>query len=331
MPTVDAWNLTIQHQFTNTLSGEIAYVGNKGTHGFAGTGPAYNINQATIAGFTPGRDLNAAKLFFSRYGWTQGIDYLANDASNNYHALQSKIEKRFANGVQFLAHYTWSQAMNYDADYYPIDPRVNHGPNDLNRRHVFVFTNLLELPFGRGKKFGHDVGRGLDALIGGWQVNTVLNVSSGLPFSPNYSECNQDRDTGPCRPDQVGSFGVGSGDLDPVTHSVRYFTPVAALTTNGATSGAYSRPDVGVFGTAGRNSLRGPGVWNADMSVFKRFLVTESMNAQFRVNAYNVFNHRNNANPGNTCIDCGAGTDAGLIKGLVTPMRQLEFGIRFEF
>ncbi|HWK31351.1 MAG TPA: TonB-dependent receptor, partial [Terriglobales bacterium] len=101
LPTVDAWNLTVQHQITKTMSGEIAYVGNKGTHGFAGNGPAYNINQATVVGF-PTLSNNARKKFFPLYGWTQGIDYFGNDASNNYHGLQTKLEKRFANGIQFL-------------------------------------------------------------------------------------------------------------------------------------------------------------------------------------------------------------------------------------
>jgi len=327
LPTVDAWNLTIQHQITKTMSGEIAYVGNKGTHGFAGNGPAYNINQATVVGFGTLSN-NQRKKFFPLYGWTQGIDYFGNDASNNYHGLQTKLEKRFANGIQFLSHYTWSQAFGYDADYFPIDPKVSHGPNDLNRRHVFVFTSLMEVPYGHGKKYGSDANRVIDAIVGGWQLNTVLNISSGLPFSPSYGECGTDRDTGPCRPNQAGSFDMGSGDLNTATHSVTYFTPVAALSTNGASAGGWSRPAIGTFGTAGRNSLRGPGFWNADMSLFKHFRWTERIDSQFRFNAYNVFNHRNNANPGNTCIDCSG---AGVITSLQAPMRQLEFGIRVDF
>jgi hypothetical protein len=121
---------------------------------------------------------------------------------------------------------------------------------------------------------------------------------------------------------------MDTGDLNTTTHSVTYFTPVTALATNGATAGAWSRPAIGTFGTAGRNSLRGPGFWNADMSLFKHFRWTERIDSQFRFNAYNVFNHRNNANPGNTCIDCAG---AGQITSLQAPMRQLEFGIRIDF
>jgi len=361
LQTVDAWNLTVQHQITPSLSAELAYVGNKGTHVFAGNGPAFNINQATIVGFTPGRNTNLAKLLNHRYPfqttnpvtgactafepvtglpfcWTQGIDFFGNQANNNYNALQAKIEKRFSKGFQMLAHYTWSQAFNYSDEYFPIDPRVNHGPNDLNRRHVFVLQGLWDLPIGRNKAIGGNVSRLADAIIGGWEFSNVTNISGGIPFSPHYNECGPDRDTGPCRPDKVGSFKQGTGSLDPVNHLVQYFTPVAALATNGATNGAWRRPAVGTFGLAGRNSLRGPGYWDSDLSLLKKISVTERVKSEFRFEAFNVFNHRNNGTPdvfwsefgfgGSSCIDC---SDGGQIKRLGGPMRQLQFGLKFSF
>jgi hypothetical protein len=376
LPTVDAWNLTVQHQLTKTISAEIAYVGNKGTHGFAGTGPAYNLNQATVQGFGT-VPFNLRRNLYLRYPfqsadpvtgtctaldltkpasdptqklcWTQNIDYFGNDASNNYHGFQAKVEKRMAHGLQFLAHYTWSQAFNYDADYYPIDPRVNHGPNDLNRRHVFVLSQVWDLPFGRGKDFYTDASTWANALIGGWTITSVTNWSGGLPFSPTYDECGADRDTGPCRPNQVGSFDMGRSEL--VTPApgqgspyVQYFDPVAHFTTNGQTNGAFQRPEKGSFGTAGRNSLRGPRFFNTDLSVFKRIWTAERWNAQFRFNAFNVFNHRNNGTPGvffsafggggGNCINCSdfaSGQNGGRITSLGGPMRQLEFGLRVEF
>jgi len=102
LPTLDSWNLAIQHQVTNTMSVEVAYVGNKGTHVFSGNGPAVNINQPSLSGFTAGVPQNDRKPFFSgmsttgitdavsyakSYGWTQGIDGFINAASSNYNAL----------------------------------------------------------------------------------------------------------------------------------------------------------------------------------------------------------------------------------------------------
>ncbi|HSA94114.1 MAG TPA: TonB-dependent receptor [Terriglobales bacterium] len=329
LPTVDAWNITIQREITPTLSAEIAYVGNKGTHVFAGNGPAFNVNQATVVGF-PTVSNNDRKLFFPLFGWTQSIDYFGNLADNNYHALQMKVEKRFSKGYQFLAHYTWSQAFNEDADYFPINPRVNYGPNDLNRRHVFVFTNLVELPFGRGRKFGNDVGRGLDYLIGGWQISSVTNWSGGIPFSVRYDECGADRDTGPCRPDLIA--GVDTGD------ETGWLPTGASLTTNGSNNGPWQRPQVGEFGTSGRNSFRGPQFFNTDLSIFKNFTITERVRAQFRFNAFNVFNKVNWGTPnvfwsefgfgGDNCVDCNKPMTIDHHGGT---MRQLQFAAKLTF
>ncbi|HXE91670.1 MAG TPA: TonB-dependent receptor [Terriglobales bacterium] len=370
LPTVDAWNITIQREITPTLTVELAYVGNKGTHVFAGDGPAFNVNQATVEGFAAGVPRSLRLLFFNRYPfqsvnpatgactavadpgpngvidtppggdlagddvgfcWGQSIDFFGNLADNNYNALQMRVEKRFSKGYQFLAHYTWAQAFNEDGDYFPIDPRVNYGPNNFNRRHVFVFTNLVELPFGRGKKFGNDVSRGLDYLIGGWQISTVTNWSSGLPFSVRYDECGSDRDTGPCRPDLIGD--VDTGDENG------WLPTVGNLTTNGASIGPWQRPQVGEFGTSGRNSFRGPQFFNTDLSIFKNFTITERVRAQFRFNAFNVFNRVNWGTPGvfwsefgfggDTCIDCGG--RAMTIDHHGGPMRQLQFGAKVSF
>ena len=98
-PTVDAWNFTVQRQISNTSSVEAAYVGTKGTHVFAGTGGDYDPNQADINGFGT-TTTNQRKPFFQKFGWSQNLRYYGSDASNNYHSLQLKFDKRFAERVQ---------------------------------------------------------------------------------------------------------------------------------------------------------------------------------------------------------------------------------------
>jgi hypothetical protein len=163
------------------MSAEIAYVGSKGTHIFAGTGPSYNANQPSEVGFAQGVPQAQRRPFYNHYSYPGFIDpttgttlmccsidlgYLGNDASNNYNSLQVRFNKRFSQGLQFQANYTWSKSLNYDSNYYIDNPTVAYGPDDMNRKHVFIFNAVYTLPFGRGKAYAANAGRALDAVIG---------------------------------------------------------------------------------------------------------------------------------------------------------------------
>lgn len=328
LPTLDAWNVTYQQEIPGNLVWEIAYVGNKGTHVFAGNGPDYNFNQPIIdsspAGpgqFTP---VNSRRPFFSgpvngfgnAFGWTQGFRYFGNDASNNYHSLQTKIEKRFSQGYSILAHYTLARGEKFQGDYYIWNADLNYGSIDEDRTHAFVVNSLIELPFGRGKRYGSDISRGLDAVVGGWQVNFALNWSSGLPFSPGHADCGALRDTGPCRPNQIGDPTI-IGDQN------QWFTTGVGT--------VWEIPAPGTFGSATYNSLRGPSFFNTDFSIFKNFAWGESWGLEFRAEIFNVFNKVNLSNP-NSCINCNPETD-GRIFGLVqgAAMRRVQWGLRLQF
>jgi Carboxypeptidase regulatory-like domain/TonB dependent receptor len=331
LPTADAWNVTLQHQLPRDIAVEAAYIGTKGTHVFAGFGGDYDFNQARIEGFGT-LTTNQRKPFFNKFGWSQNFRYYGSDASNNYHALQLKAEKRFSQGYSLLGHYTWSRAFNYTNTYYNIDSTLAYGPNDNHRSHVFTVNGVWELPFGKGRKYVSNAGRALDLLVGGWQVNTVFSWQSGLPFTPSYRDCNADRDTGWCRPDLGGEWKP-----DKQTREAWFITtPLAAdgrvtpLTSNGQTLGPWGRPQRGTFGNVGRNRLLGPSFSQWDMSFFKNFAISERVRAQFRAESFNFANKVNLANP-NTCVDC-PGT-AGLITNIfqLAVMRQWQFGLRLEF
>ena len=126
LPTLDAWNVTVQHQLSQTVSFEVAYVGNRGENVFAGNGPATNVNEPTLTGFAQGVPQNNRRPFFAgpiqgadgpiggAFGWTQGIDYFCNCATNSYNSLQTKLTKRFSHGTSLLAAYTLQRARNND-------------------------------------------------------------------------------------------------------------------------------------------------------------------------------------------------------------------------
>lgn len=324
LPTVDAWNFTIQHQLTSTISVEAAYVGNKGTHVFAGTGGDYDPNQATLAGFGT-LSTNQRKPYFQKFGWSQNLRYFASDASNNYNALQTKVEKRFASGLQVMAHYTWSKNFDYSGTYYPVDATYSRGIADNNRKHAFTAVSLWEVPFGKGRKFGGQMSRPVDFLLGGWQLNGTFNWASGLPFTPSYQACNSDRDSGWCRPDSAGNWRVSNpGQFG------WFATTSGLLTSNGQVDGAWRRPQRGVQGNVGRNALIGPRFQQLDMSFFKTFPVTEKLRAQFRAESFNFANHTNLGQP-NGCVDCPgvAGRIFNAIGNYVP--RQWQMAVRFEF
>jgi hypothetical protein len=282
-------------------------------------------------------------------------NYFGNDANNNYNALQIKAEKRTSYGLQFLAHYTFSRAYAYDSGYYDVDKAFAYGPNPDNRNNEFVANTIYQLPFGKGKQFLSNAGRAMDLAIGGWQVSNTLTWGGGLPWTPSIGECGAIADAGPCRPDVINGEKLKTGTQE-VNGALYWFVPVSPLSYGSAvnaanagvdsctfarpTSGPFALPACGQIGNAGFDSYRGPHVFYDDMSLMKTFTITERVKAQFRFDAYNVFNHPVlgfDANEGNTCIDCG-GT-AGQITniqndnspGSPSGMRQLQFGVRVIF
>jgi len=360
---------------------ELAYIGNKGTHVFAGNGPAYDLNPpaygpgsaiVTAAGVAPNFvgnvPIDQRRPFFNHFNingvvcCSAGImgNYFGNDASANYNALQVRLDKRFSQGLQFMTHFTWSKAFNYSVDgttsisgpLYATAPRTAYGPDDMNRDKVWIMNTTYELPFGKGKRFAGNGSRAMDLAIGGWQLTNTMNWSSGLHWTPSLGECGLVVDVGPCIPDKVGSFSTGTSSFDPISHTVTFFTPVPAVAYSASsltvgtntcnlarpTSGGWALPACGTTGRAGRNSMVGPGVFTDDMSVLKNFRVTERFTAQFRMDAYNVFNHpaldfspQGYSSNGGGCVDC-SGTN-GKIKDILygTTMRQLTFAVKVIF
>ena len=395
LPTVDAWNASVQHQLTPTINLEVTYMANKGTHVFNGDGPAYNANpipigagsnlvtcdptgKCSLAGFKPVVPDNQRRPYYNRFsypGYTvtkviNGVptqvplvccstdlgNYFGNNANNTYEALVIKGEKRFSQGLQFMAFYTYSKANAYNNGYYAVGPKYAYGPNDMNRDHAFIVSVVYQLPFGRGQKFMGNASKAANLVIGGWTLTQTLNWSGGLPWTPSIGECGTIMTgSAPCLPNIVSPTFHTGVSRNPATGVVSYFTPVAPLTYNllpslngqdscsfaRPTSGGFALPACGTIGNAGIFSFRGPrGLWS-DFSLAKNFNITERFVAQFRFDAYNVFNHPVmgfNGNQGNLCVDCGG--NAGQITDIEQDgspgdgtygMRRLQFGVRLTF
>jgi len=375
LPTLDAWNATVQRQLNSTTSLEVAYIGNKGTNVFAGTGNTYNVNQPSIVGCAgPGCSTGVPQAerrpYFNKFTYSDcsvaagqcgltGVapgdqltccstdqgNYLGNDGNSIYHALQVKVDHRFSHGLQLLSHYTLAHADAYDSNYFAISHPIAYGPDSQVRTHVWVTNLTYALPFGKGKTFAGNAGRAEDLIIGGWQISGTTNWSGGLPWTPATNECGggpgssgNEEDVGVCRPNKgTGSFHTGAGSLQHPAGAnpyIQFFTPLTSL------SGPFSDPGIGNLGNVGVNSYRGPRAFFADAAIFKDFSVTERVKMQFRMDAFNLFNHPVlgfNSNQGNTCIDCGGNAgqitdiEADASPGSTTGMRQLEFALKLTF
>jgi len=355
LPTLDAWNLTVQQQITPTMSFQIAYVGSHGIHNMFDSSNQASPNTQTIAGFN---DCNPAKIVFGYgctpqdinpltalpytqserrpyfngtaqtlgvgfghpFGWEQDLRYNANEATSSYNALQVRVDKRFSGGLQFLSHYTWSKALTHESYYFFIDPRVGRGPSYYNRPQAFVFAGNYDLPFGKGRMLGGNASRWVDRLIGGFALNGTFTWQDGLPWTPSYQDSGQDNDViGFLNKTGSGGFPTHVGSFNPTTHKVQFFTPSPyVLQPPGqanSTFGPYARPLVGTFGNIGRDSVLGPGYIDTDLSVSKSVSLKEQLSLQFRADFFNLFNKVNLGQP-DSCVDCQDG-NAGTISSIV--------------
>ncbi len=334
LPAVDAFNVTMQHQLSSVMSIEVGYVGNRGRGVFAGDGPTINPNQPSIVGFGT-LNTDQRRPFFNglvrtqtedlggNFGWTQGIDYFCNCADNWYDSLQARFTKRFSGGLQANASYTLQRAEQEDGDYFFHDRSLNRGVAGWNRTHALGFQVVALLPIGRNQRFMSDIGPGLDAVIGGWQLNTNTVIQSGLPFDVSYRDSGADRDTGPGRVNVVG---------DPQGPETReqWFNVIPI----GSTGSAFSRPAVGTFGDMERNSLRGPGYWRVDASLFKNIPLGGSKSLQIRIESVNVLNHVNLGNPDSQVgVPGNNNPNAGRITSTAAGdlQRNLQFAVKFAF
>ena len=361
LPTVQGWNLTVEHQVSETLALQVAYVGSEAYHNMFDSSNQFQSNQQTVAGFeqiNPNTGVNytvcereplcgdaggtAQSLFGTRFGvahgWTQQIDDNYNEATESYNALQVVVKKRISSGLSFLSNYTWGHALAHESYEFAFDPRIGKGNSYYNRRQEFVFAGDYDLPFGKGKQFASSIPGWANEIIGGFQLNGTFTWDGGLPFTPGYNECSQDEDAGVCFLNRTGAgFGIHKGKFDPASLSVPYLptspNPLTPAGTPGSSWGAYARPAIATVGNIGRDSLWGPGIVDVDSSLAKNFNLWEGVKMQMVVQAFNLFNHVNLGGPSN-CIDCGglSGTIQGTLSSQYgSSLRFLQFATRFTF
>ncbi|MBI5084173.1 MAG: TonB-dependent receptor [Acidobacteria bacterium] len=321
MPLSMAFNVSVQHQLTKSLSIDLAYVGNQGRNVFAGDGPNFNVNEAA---FVPGvADSNIRKPFYSKFGWTQGIDLYCNCATNSYNSFQMRFEQRTSYGLTFNGSYTYQKNVGDSGDSFTFlyNRPLGRGNKDWITHQIFTLPINYELPFGKGKKFLANGGRAMDLTFGGWLVNATTYVTSGRPFTPYIG----DSPAGAIRPNAGPGNRPDLGSGDPYSGAAgnrnQWF--------KGGLGGYFVVPANNVFGNFPLNSMYGPGYYNQDLSLAKMFKITETVKAQLRGEAFNVWNHTSLGDPNNNVTSTEAGRITGLAPG--AQMRRLQLAFRLDF
>lgn len=327
-PFMQQWFLGFEYELPANTVAAISYVGSHGANLFG----LFNGNEAVptadqSAPFAPRRpDPNI----------DAGIDTLRSNLFSNYNSLQLRLEKRFSNGLQFEAAYTYSHSLD-DASSASLgaqnqgdfrlqtEPYLEYGNSDFDVRHRFVFNFVYNLPFGNGQRFGSNLSGFRNQLVGNWRMTGIISAQTGNWFTPtddlvNISNSDCGGEVFNCARPNV----VGNPNGKPCVPGTIFNT--CAFVANTV---------FGTFGDAGRNIILGPGLQNWDLSFIKQFPVHEQMHFEFRAELFNIWNHPNLTFADITTTNENFSTERGASQfGFPTASlapRLVQFALKFYF
>ena len=249
-------------------------------------------------------------------------------AGSIYHGLQLLAEKRFSNGLQFLATYTWSKSIDdssqaddnvtwlgsFSSLQDPNKPWAERSLSTFDIPHVVQLSYAYDLPIGRNRALGGTMPRWADALIGGWKTNGIWRIADGRPLTFTLADGVSIPTYGGQRPNLVGAPKKAAHDIVD-----QYF----------ADTTVFQRTPDFTLGNAPRayGGLRSPWTFTTDLSVAKQFAIREAMNIEFRIEAQNAFNHPVFGTP-NTSVD---DPSFGQISYTSVGPREVQLAIKFNF
>jgi len=322
----DQWNVSIQRQFGNSTTLQVAYVGQNNDHLMVpvNASQGYLASNGTVypSPYLAGNPTLAADGPTDKLTITNGIQ--------NYNALQTSVQKRLGNGLEFQFNYTWSKCLTDSIGYYggygqgggnyyywqnTYDAHSYYGNCYYDAEHAFNGYVTYDIPFGRGRAFGKNMNPVVNALIGDWQVNSIVTFHTGFPFTIGANDVSG-----------TGSFGpLASCSGSPIVYGEKN-SPLGGY--QWWSQSTFYQPSSG-FGNCGVGIVRGPGLHTADLAVSKIFTITEHQNLEFKAQAINFTN-----TPILNAPSSGLGPDLGLVSGVTNGSqgaRQIQFGLKYNF
>lgn len=331
-PYSQNWDFSIEHVIGNDYLLDVRYVGTKGTHlpRFIEANPAIYDPGATTNNADQRREFADCDPSGSCAFGSVGL--IADNNSSTYNALQVSLSRQLTRNLSFQASYWWSKSLDYvsslnmagsaptlvagenDLAQNPFDLRAEHGPSLFDATHRFVFSGTYALPsLGTGP-------RAARAVVNGWQLNTIITVATGTPFTV------YDSDNAPMQgsaPEITGFYSSRPNLLSNPNNGPH--TPNQWISRNEFQQ-LTPEANPGQFGNESRNAIRGPGLATVDLSVFKKISVTERTHLQFRAEAFNALNRSNFMLPENDL----ASPEFGQILQAAPP-RLLQLALKYIF
>ena len=314
---VHKWNVAVQHELRYGMALEIAYVGNHQAHQLFQPDPNACPNLATTS------TANNCDPY-RPYPNLGGVSGTASFGYGNYHGVTAKLEKRYSSGLQFLGAYTYGHALantgttlSGSNGFGIPDPRnyaSGYSSAAWDIRHNFVGSFVYDIPFGKGKAYGANMNRAVSYALGNWQVNGIVTLHTGSPFTLRSNACQGQ--WGACRPDLVP--GKNPGDAPSNGRSPDHWFDISAVTPPAPLTG----------GNLGLQSNNAPPTRNLDLSLFKDFPITERFKAQFRAESFNLANTPQFSTPGNNLQNGDFGRVTGTAGG---SERHVQFSLRLQF
>jgi hypothetical protein len=329
---VQSWNLNLQQQLGRSTALMVGYFGSKGTH----LEIDRNINQLINFGQPNTPSSHNVPFFQLASDPTLGPVRLGNmterdsNSNSNYHALWVTANKRLSHGVQFNASYTWSHSIddvsrNNNGIVVPnsLDVSSGRGNSDFDARHRFVVNAIYDLPFNGNR------------AVSGWELATIVSAQSGNPFTIVVPGAGITGVGNTVTPIVVGPLTVSGNPLG------QWIVPTGTALGNPSFANTFQIP-TNTLGNMGRNSVVGPGFGDVDLAVAKNTKVTERMNVQFRVDAFDLFNHPNYGQPARV-LNVVSSANPAAIASLFTisstrfptgdsgSSRQLQVALKLQF
>ncbi len=317
-------------QLTKSMVLDVTYVGNFGHK----MNRLRNANQGLVTGFdSTGKPIVVfpfANTNNNPVGQHAYVELATNDGNTNYNGLLVSLRQRFNHGVTFGLNYTWSHNFadfvdnltggSTPANAYNYSLERSNSPFDVTHR--FVGYGTWALPIGKGGMVLNSDNLA-SRLIGGWQLNTIVTLETGTPFTVTAADQSQ---TGPSHANRASCIGDPfAGATSDRSKFVGTGAPVPFINP-----AAFALPVAGTFGTCAPRSFHGPGLENVDFSVFKNFVITERARVEFRSEFFNLFNHANFQNPTASFNPASLGS-FGRSFSTITDPREIQFALKLYF